>query len=105
MKHSKEFERARGELQKRESSLREEIELDTTRYAKSGKRIILFATGTFLVLLFGGFFSRGGSKKAGGRKRGSYRWVGRMLEFLIPFMFTSLLEYRKKQQLKEINNS
>ncbi len=105
MKHSRAFREAQARLHEQEAAIKKEIESDSAQAIKSGKRIFAILTVGFFTLILGKFLmGRGGESRPSKGARGRSRWVGRILELLIPFLISAFLESRKQDQ-KHINNS
>ncbi len=105
MKHSRAFREAQARLHAQEAAIKKEIESDSAQAIKSGKRIFAILTVGFFTLILGRFLmGRGGESRPAKRSRGRSRWIGRTLEFLIPFLISAFLESRKRDE-QRINNS
>ncbi|MEM9325194.1 MAG: hypothetical protein AAGA85_06050 [Bacteroidota bacterium] len=103
MKHSREFDYTMAQLRKKEMALRSEIDADSQKMAQSGKKILAVFAIVVVALFAGGVVRLGRRRKRSGR-RGQYRWIGRLLEFLIPFIFSSIVNSRVKRR-KELSDS
>ena len=105
MRHSREFEKAKEDLQKREARLKKEIETDSVRLANSSKKIIGALIAALVLLIVGRIaLGRGSKKPKKNAENRSLRWFGRLAETFLPFVFSAILSARKSEP-KEISDS